>query len=164
MMGLPSMLLGVMAYAFAQAVEPALLFLPVMLGGLALLMGGLVLFVVINGMVNYWFTYVKTSPTWIEYRAGWRYGVRATWTDVERIGIFESLGFLRSDVLYLRQAEAIGPQITRRLRGWLGLKTTLFVALSGMSGWPTGGLADDLKYYAPQLFGEAPAPLVSDKA
>lgn len=97
------------------------------------------------------FSYLKVSPDGIEYRYWPSYGVRCSWDSVERLGEHRSFGLFRSDVLYLERAEPVGWQINVTLRRRLGLKTQYIVPLTGISGWPRGKLAEDLRQYIPHL-------------
>lgn len=161
----PGLVLGLTIYLLVQTPDPtglALTLVPVLGCGFGVLLIAASLGL-LSTIVNQVWTYVKVAPWGIEYRAGWRYGLRAAWADVERIGTYKSLGVISGEVLYLRRAEPIGLQYTQTLRRWLGLSTPLVVALTHISGWPTGGLADDLRHYAPHLFaapvgGSPPAP------
>jgi hypothetical protein len=98
-------------------------------------------------------SYLKIAPDGVEYRYWPSYAVRCNWSDVERVGIHRSYGIFSSEVLYLKGGEPIGPQITMAFRRTLGLKTQYFIPLTGIRGWPDGGLANDLRQYLPHVFG-----------
>jgi len=99
-------------------------------------------------------TYLKVSPTGIEYRHWPSYGLRCKWDDIESLGKRTSLGIFTSDVLLLERVEPIGWQISMTVRRKLGLNPKYFVPLTGIKGWPNGELAEDLQQYAPHLFKE----------
>jgi hypothetical protein len=95
-------------------------------------------------------TYLKVSPGGLEYLRWPYYGVRCTWDDIERLGKSRRpTGSRVYDVIYLRNSEPFGWQIMARLRR---TNTNRGILLSGLQGWPTGQLADDLRHYAPHLF------------
>jgi hypothetical protein len=151
----PGLSIATMALVFARSPKTTFILFPIVMFGIGLMMMAFALFMVIAQAVRYWFTYVRTSPAGIEYLYGWNYGCRAAWSEVDRLGEYTSLGFLKSEVLFLRRAEPNGFQLTTKLRRLMGLKPfPLLVPVGEMAGWPSGGLADDLRHYAPQLFSE----------
>ena len=104
---------------------------------------------------RFFFSYLRTSQTGIEYRYWPTYGARCAWDQVDRLGKYKSVGFIPYDVLYLKSAEPIGWPLMTTIRRKLGLKTQYLVPLTGIHGWPNGELADELRYRAPQLFNQA---------
>jgi hypothetical protein len=96
-------------------------------------------------------SYIAVSEDGIEMRSWFTHGLRCTWAQVDRFGSYRSLGLMRIDALFLKEAEPLGPQITFALRKALGLPSPLIIGLSGFSGWPNGGLAQDLRKHLPLL-------------
>jgi energy-coupling factor transporter transmembrane protein EcfT len=108
------------------------------------------------------FSYFKVSENGLEYRYWPSYGVRCTWDDLEQLGNYKSLGFIPYDVLNLKKGEPLGWPITMMMHQRLGLKTQYSVPLTGIQGWPNGELANQLRHFAPQLFGEMDSPKTVD--
>lgn len=99
--------------------------------------------------LNYLLSYVKISDKGLECRLWPKYGVRCTWNEVERLGKFK--GIFSYDVLYLKSATPFGLQTMMFARKAIGLNSQYFILLTGIQGWPNGGLKDDLRNYLPKL-------------
>ena len=89
-------------------------------------------------------SYLRVSEKGLQYR-NWPFlEMRCKWEDVKCINRGRWLG----DALYLRRAEQVGfPEFTFNL-------TAPQIHLSSLVGWSEGGLSEDLRRHAPQLFGE----------
>ena len=87
-------------------------------------------------------SYLQVSAEGLIYRVYPTMELRCTWEDVNYIKRGGWLG----DILFLHRAEKIGALEFELLLG------KLQVHLSSLEGWPDGGLKDDLRKYAPQLF------------
>jgi hypothetical protein len=96
-------------------------------------------------------SYLQLSPNGIKYRKGLAYGFRCNWNDVESLGVYQSLGILPRDVLYVEKVEPLRWVIISNIQQKLELGKHI-VPLTGFQGWPEGNLADDLKQYVPHLF------------
>ncbi|MDH5507071.1 MAG: hypothetical protein OEZ02_07595, partial [Anaerolineae bacterium] len=87
-------------------------------------------------------SYLRVSAKGLEYRNWPFFELRCGWDDVKRI----KKGGLFGDVLFLHRAEKTGfLEFAMQL-------TQYQVHLSSLNGWPDGGLEDDLRKFAPQLF------------
>jgi hypothetical protein len=87
-------------------------------------------------------SYLRLSSDGLAYRNWPWFEIRCKWEDVRCIKSDPWLG----DVLLLQRADPIGfPEFSIFLN-------PLQVHLSSLVGWAEGGLKDDLRYYAPQLF------------
>lgn len=102
------------------------------------------------------FSYLKVTPIGMEYRKWPNYGLRCKWEDVERRGTYHIFGLIPGDVLYLKNAEPVGWQLTMSLRRRLGLPQQLVISLTGIQGWPNGQLAEQLKNYIPDIMADHP--------
>ncbi len=120
-------------------------------GPMLLVLAVLTLPVILQVAGGILFSFLKTSPTGMEYRRWPNYGLRCQWEDVERRGVSRVLGFIPNEVLYLKKAEPVGWQLTMSLRQRLGLRQRLVVPLTGMQGWPNGQLAEELRRYIPEI-------------
>jgi len=87
-------------------------------------------------------SYLRISSKGLEYHNWPFFELRCKWDDVQRINRGRWLG----DTLYLKYAEEIG---FSEFSVNLGQRQ---IHLSSLVGWPDGGLEDDLRQYAPQLF------------
>ncbi len=76
--------------------------------------------------------------------------IRCSWGDVQ--AIVHRKEIVEAEVLLLKRATETGLPITTQLRKWLMLDTQYFIPLNILDGWPSGDLANALRYHAPQLF------------
>jgi len=89
-------------------------------------------------------SYLRTSAQGLTYRLWPFWEIRSGWGDLKSL----HRGRLLGDALYLQPTEAIGfPEFAIML----GQPQ---IHLSSLMGWPDGGLEDELRKFAPQLFGE----------
>jgi hypothetical protein len=95
-------------------------------------------------------SYLKVSQDGLECNLWPTYNIQCSWNDVQ--AITKRREITDGDVIVLHKATEIGRPITMSLRKKLGLETQYFIPLDMLEGWPTGKLADAIKYYAPQLF------------
>jgi hypothetical protein len=87
-------------------------------------------------------SYLRVSEKGLEYRNWPILELRCAWEDIKRIEKGRWLG----DALYLQRAEQVGlPEFSVNLG-------TPQIPLSSLVGWSQGGLQDDLREHAPQLF------------
>jgi len=155
---------GILAIAFAvwalslglhdEGLKPFTIFLLIIIT-LPLFILSLVLlcyFLIVIGQVL--FSYLELSPLGIEYRKWPNYGLRCNWSDVEKKGVYQSLGIFPYDVLYLKKAEPVGWQLTMSIRRKLGLRQQCTITLTGIHGWPNGQLAKQLKKYIPEILSD----------
>jgi len=98
------------------------------------------------------FRTLKVSPSGLEYRC-WPYSLQCAWEEVQGFsGVRGPLGQLT----FLRLSNA-KPSGLWHFFGRLEVirlwpKAKYVVQLTGLEGWPAGGLADDLRRYAPHAF------------
>jgi hypothetical protein len=86
--------------------------------------------------------YLRISENGLEYRNWPFWEMRCKWENVKGIQKGRWLG----DVLYLQHAEEIG------FLEFSIKPSQQQIHLSSLSGWPDGGLEDDLRRYVPRLF------------
>ena len=131
---------------------------PIVAGGLCFLapLGVIFLLLIVQlavGVLAQFFGHtLKVTPGGLEHRS-WPYRqIRCSWTEVERIAKY----FLFYDAIYLKSYEFSGPSLASK-KWWkiFNPAEQNFILLSGMSGWPDGALAEDLREYAPQMFDPA---------
>lgn len=86
----------------------------------------------------------------LEYHCWPMFQLRCEWGDIEVITRRREIFWV--DVILLKRAEELGPNMTMRLRKLLGLSTQPFIPLSGLSGWPKGELREILEQKIPHMF------------
>ena len=92
-------------------------------------------------------SYLRTSAEGLDYRLWPFWEIRSGWGDLQSL----HRGRLLGDALYLQPTEKIG---------FLEFAIVLGqpqIHLSSLEGWPDGGLEDELREYAPQLFANLPS-------
>ncbi len=133
--------------------QPSFLLLTVLLAlPFGLGFGFLFVFQVLFSLGLTFLTYLEVSPSGIAYYKWPSYGVRCNWEDVERLEQRRSLGFIRYDVLVVRNPEYFGWGWVLGLRDRLRLKRPNFVPVSEMMGRPNTKLADALAEKLPGIF------------
>lgn len=101
------------------------------------------------------FSYLKLSDDGLEYYYWPNYRAKCTWQDVERIGKWKSVWGIPHEALFVNQLETTGNgwAITKNLRQTFSLsELPKILPLTGISGWPNGALAKELRHYIPHVF------------
>lgn len=97
-------------------------------------------------------TYLRVSSDGLEYLRWPYFGMRCRWKDVERLGKRRWATGREYDVLYLKRSAPYSWQLSTKIRQIFGINTNWGILLTGLQGWPTGQLADDLRHYVPHIF------------
>ena len=62
---------------------------------------------VIYFLIQPFFSYIYISPSGIEFRTGFAYGLRCQWDDIETLGEYKGLSKKPFDVLYIKQFQPL---------------------------------------------------------
>jgi hypothetical protein len=101
------------------------------------------------------FSYLSVSDQGLEYFYWPNYRAKCTWQDVELIGKWKSVWGIPHEVLFVNKLETMGSgwAITKNVRNALSLpELPKILPLTGISGWPNGALASELRHYLPHVF------------
>ncbi len=94
---------------------------------------------------------LEVSSEGLEYWYWPYYHVRCRWGDIARQGTERRWGYTQ-ELLYLKQAQALGPQFTLQARKRRGLGEQPIIPLTGFTSESREQLAEYLRQYAPQLY------------
>ncbi len=140
---------------------PALLFVSVVFFCVAVLAAGTLWIWYAVDVIGRFFRTLKVSPSGLEYRHPGLFNLQCTWEDVKGLGLIRGPYWHRT-FLNLKDAQLSGLGFLAKLEGvrlWRPLwpRGKYAIQLSGLEGWPEGGLADDLRRYAPHVFKDGAA-------
>ncbi len=135
---------------------PVLLFTIVIIFFIVILITGALWIWCAADVIARFFRRLEVSPHGLKYQHPGLFNLQCTWEDVKDLGIMRGAYWHRT-FLNLKDAQLSGLGFLAKLEG-VNLGQPLWprgkysIHLSGLEGWPEGGLADDLRQYAPHVF------------